>query len=77
MCCAWLLFKDGGIIVKRIRQLSTFFKIERWAIDADVVLILPTGSRGWRTDWADFLAQGHLEPGFAASENKNPPNLSV
>ena len=51
--------------------MATFLKIERWAIDADSVPVLPSGLRGWRTDWADFLAQGHLVPGSAASEHKN------
>ena len=56
-------------------------KIERWAIDADAVPVLPTGLRGWRTDWADFLALGHPEPGSAPAESKkifkfeHPPSL--
>ena len=62
---------------KGIRQLATFLKIQRWAIDADVALVLPTGLRGWRTDWADFLVKGHLvPPGSAASENKEALNFS-
>ena len=51
--------------------MATYLKIERWAIgDADSVPVLPTGLRGWRTDWADFLALGHPEPGSAPSESK-------
>ena len=56
--------------------MATFLKIEKWVIGADTVLVLPAGLRGWRADWADFLAQGHLVLGSAASENKNPSNLS-
>ena len=57
-------------LIKGKRQLSTFLKIEEWAIGADAVPVLPTGLRGWRTDWADSLALGHPEPGSAASESK-------
>ena len=56
--------------LKGIRQLANLLKIERWAINANAVPVLPSGLRGWRTDWADFLTQGHLVPGSAASENK-------
>ena len=50
--------------------MATFLKIKSLAINADAVPVLPTGLKGWRTDWADFLAQGHLVPGFAAAEDK-------
>ena len=33
-------------------------------------MVLPTALKGWRTNWTDFLAQGHLVPGSAASEDK-------
>ena len=50
-------------------------KIEKWAIGANALSVMPTSLRGWRTDWADFLAQGHLVPDSAASENKKSVKL--
>jgi len=44
--------------------------LKKWAIGSDAIPVLLTILRGWRTDWADFLALGHPEPGSAASESK-------
>ena len=62
-------------------QLLKILKsLENWAIGSDAVPVLPTVLRGWRTNWAVFLALGHPEPGSAASESKKSvkfePSLS-
>ena len=51
------------------QQLKILKSLENWAIGSDVIPVLPTVLRGWRTDWANFLALGHPEPGSAASES--------